>query len=306
MINAGPTQQTIFGRKLGLIAAGITLAISLGMAAPAEAAATLCGDGSAPDYGFSYDLQQPHWMVGWEDFASEETVDQVDATLDRLNADAIAQTMILILPADQVGNRTNCAVHFLRYMKLGLPSGQRKDNGFVYLIVVEPDRIDVHYGVGLGLPALTAPALSDVSRAGENAYQPDHDMNKALLALAGGFDTAARTKYSPLAAAAPTGEAANGQPEGQPQQDTGALGLLPMCLLVCFGGFILLALVWAARRTTSYYPPGYGRGTGQGGFPFGGGGGSWRGGGMGMGGGRFGGGPTMRGGGGSGRSGRGN
>ncbi|HZM20733.1 MAG TPA: hypothetical protein VFC02_03255, partial [Anaerolineales bacterium] len=112
----------------------------------------LCGNGSPPDYGFTYNLLQPHWTVGWEDYATEQAVARVDRVFDRLDADAIAQTMILILPQDQVGIRTNCAVHFLRYMELGLPTGSRKDNGFVFLIVVEPDDIDVHYAVGLGLP----------------------------------------------------------------------------------------------------------------------------------------------------------
>jgi len=123
-------------------------------------AAPLCGAGSAPDYGFTYDLQQAHWTVNWQNYATENAVIEVDTILDQLNADSIAQTMILILPQEQVGNRVNCAVHFLRYMKLGEPTGERKDNGFVFLIVVEPTRIDVHYGVGLGLPALTAPELT--------------------------------------------------------------------------------------------------------------------------------------------------
>ena len=41
--------------------------------------AELCGNGSAPDYGFTYDLQQPHWTVGWEDYASEQTVNRVES-----------------------------------------------------------------------------------------------------------------------------------------------------------------------------------------------------------------------------------
>ena len=147
------------------MALGVTgvMALALGLAihsTPANAsavfAASLCGSGSAPDYGFTYDQLQEHWTVGWQGYASEQAVAQVDEILDRLNGDVIAQTMILILPQEQVGNRVNCAVHFLRYMQLGRPDGARKDNGFVFLIVVEPTSIDVHYGVGLGLPALTA------------------------------------------------------------------------------------------------------------------------------------------------------
>ena len=96
---------------------GLTLSL-LGCFTSAEAKSLaqkpLCGNGSPPDYGFSYDLLQPHWTVGWELYASQQAVDRVDLVLDRLNEDAISQTMILLLPQDQVGIPTNCAVHFLR------------------------------------------------------------------------------------------------------------------------------------------------------------------------------------------------
>ncbi len=118
-------------------------------ATPAFGQGNLCGNGSEPDYGFTYGLQQPHWTIGNE-LVTPDTMTKVDVVLDKLNADNIAQTMILILPADQVGIRVNCAVHFLRYMQLGQPKGQHKDNGFTFLIVIEPSgKIDVHYGVGL-------------------------------------------------------------------------------------------------------------------------------------------------------------
>ena len=140
-------------------------------------AAPLCGEGSAPDYGFTYDLQQEHWTVDWQAYVTEQTVTEVDAILDQLNGDSIAQTMILIQSREQVGNRVNCAVHFLRYMQLGLPTGERKDNGFVFLVVVEPDRIDVHYGVGLGLPALTASELTTLNRTAEATFQSTHSLD---------------------------------------------------------------------------------------------------------------------------------
>ena len=199
----------------------------------------MCGNGSAPDYGFTYDLQQAHWTVDWQDYVSEQAVTEVDVILDRLNGDSIAQTMILIQPQDQVGNRVNCAVHFLRYMQLGLPTGERKDNGFVFLIVVEPDRIDVHYGVGLGLPALTASELTALNRAAEEAYQSTHSLDQALLTLVQGFDTVARSKYAPLISPTPTPETIN-----LPQLPSGPLGILTICGLVCLGVFFLLFLVW--------------------------------------------------------------
>jgi hypothetical protein len=260
--------------------------------AGALVAASLCGNGSAPDYGFTYDLQQPHWTVGWQGYASDQAVNEVDAVLDRLNADLIAQTMILIQPQEQVGNRVNCAVHFLRYMQLGQPEGERKDNGFVFLIVVEPTGIDVHYGVGLGLPALTAPELTTLNRAAEDAYQTNHSMDDALLTLVHGFDTVARNKYAPLISPTPTPETINPLP-----LPAGNLGLLSICGLLCLGIFFVPFLLWMlsqlARRGTPFNSSSPGsRGTGF--SP----GGRWGGGGRSS--------PPTRGGSGSGRSGRGN
>jgi hypothetical protein len=251
-------------------------------------AASLCGEGFAPDYGFTYDLQQAHWTVNWQDYASEQAVAEVDAILDRLNGDSIAQTMILIQPQTQVGNRVNCAVHFLRYMQLGLSDGERKDNGFVFLIVVEPTRIDVHYGVGLGLPALTASELTPLNRAAEDAYQSTHSMDQALLTLVQEFDKAARSNYEPLIYPTPTPQTIE-----LPALPSGPLGILSTCGLVCLGVIFLLFFMWMLPKLAGSgigFNP-YGSGSRGSGFPLGGG---------------RGGGSSTRGGSGSGRSGRGN
>ena len=270
--------------------------------AKAIQAEPLCGEGFAPDYGFTYDMLQPHWTVGWEEYASEQAVNRVDRVLDRLDEDAIAQTMVLILPADRVGLRTNCAVHFLRYMKLGLPTGERIDNGFVFLIVVQPDSIDVHYAVGLGLPALTAPELTNINRAVENAYQSTHSMDQALLTLVNEFNIVARNNYEPAPSAASTPEIVD--------QPIGPAAAIALCGQLCLGALLFVFLMWMFSQMggggTRYYPPDYG--------PWGGsswGGSPWRGGvrgfpsrGFPSGGGRSFPGPRMRGGSGSGRSGR--
>ena len=296
--------------KLSLVWRVYRLSILMGLAfsllgsfTPVQAQSTLCGNGSPPDYGFSYASLQPHWTVGWELYASEQAVNRVDRVLDRLNDDAIAQTMILILPQEQVGISTNCAVHFLRYMKLGLPTGTRKDNGFVFLIVVQPNDINVHYAVGLGLPALTAPELTNINRAVENTYQSTQSMDQALLTLANEFDTVARNNYEPAPSAASTPEVVD--------QPAGPVAIAALCGQVCMGLFLFLFLLWMFSQIgggrTRYYPPDYGpwggspwggtpwrggtyRGFPSRGFPSGGGG-SFRG-------------PRMRGGSGSGRSGR--
>jgi hypothetical protein len=268
--------------------------------------APLCGDGSAPDYGFTYDLQQEHWTVNWQGYVSQQTVTDVDAVLDRLNGDSIAQTMILFQSQDQVGNRVDCAVHFLRYMKLGLPAGARRDNGFVFLIVVEPTRIDVHYGVGLGLPALTAPDLTTINRDTEAAYQSSGSMDQALLSMVHEFDGVARGKYPPLVSPTPTPDVLS-----LPPIPAGPVGLLTICGLLCVGIIVLAFLLWVfvqlARAGITFGPSGsHSWGSG---FPLDGGGGPWMRGGGGFGGGGFGGGEggqSMRGGSGGGRSGRGN
>ncbi len=233
-------------RGITLIVAGVTAVMVLAFSlsayfSPASAGraftAPLCGEGSAPDYGFTYDLQQAHWTVDSQGYASEQAVTEVDVILDRLNGDFIAQTMILIQPQEQVGNRVNCAVHFLRYMQLGLPDGERKDNGFVFLIVVEPTRIDVHYGVGLGLPALTASELTTLNRSAEVAYQSTHSIDQALLTLVQGFDTVARNNYEPLIYPSPTPQTME-----LPALPSGPLGILSMCGLVCAGCHLSIVL----------------------------------------------------------------
>jgi len=259
-------------------------------------AAPLCGEGSAPDYGFTYDLQQAHWTVNWQAYVTEQTVTEVDAILDQLNGDSIAQTMILILPQEQVGNRVNCAVHFLRYMQLGLPTGERKDNGFVFLIVVESTRIDVHYGVGLGLPALTASELTTLNRSAEDAFQSTNSLDQALLALVQGFDTVARSNYAPLIYPTPTPETGN----NTSPLLSGSSGILSICGLLCVGIFFMLFLLWGLRQAAqggiNFNPSGSGsHGMGN---PFGGG--------RNNGGGGVSSSPPTRGGSGSGRSRRGN
>ena len=270
-----------------IVKAVMVLAFSFSTAnAGLASAATLCGGGSAPDYGFTYDLQQPHWTVDWQGYVSEQTVVEVDAILDQLNADSIAQTMILLKPQDQVGNRVNCAVHFLRYMQLGLPDGERKDNGFVFLIVVEPASIDVHYGVGLGLPALTASELTTLNRAAEETYRSTQSIDQALLILIQGFDTVARSNYEPLVPSTP-------QPVEMPALPSSPLGILALCGQLCLGILLILFLFWLIPKMAGSgmgFNPYGSSGSRRSSFPLGGGRG----------------GPSLRGGSGSGRSGRGN
>jgi hypothetical protein len=172
---------------------------------------------------------------------------------------------------------------------LGLSSGERKDNGFAFLIVVEPNKIDVHYGVGLGLPALTASELTNINRHAEETYQSTGNMDETLISLVQEYDRVARQNYSPLIIPTPTPQTI--------ELPSGPAGILSLLCLVCIGIIVLIVIIWIlaqlARLGIRFNPPGSGGWGGSGG---GGGFGGFGGGGGGI----------SRGGGGSGRSGRGN
>ncbi len=153
-----------------------------------------------PDYPVLVNKQVNYWIVNCS--VSEATTVEVDRVLENLNADHIAQTMILCLN-QTVSQPTSYAMRFLRYMGLGLPDGQRKDNGLVFLVLQSKDKLDVHYAVGLGLPALTAQGLSPLNRVGEDTFAETKSLDKAVLSMASSLDTYARAKYQPLNPVAP-------------------------------------------------------------------------------------------------------
>ncbi|RJR27877.1 hypothetical protein C4561_01160 [candidate division WWE3 bacterium] len=175
------------------------LVLLLGVVTTALAQSTRCGDGSAPDYGFTHSRDQEHWTRGWETYLSGKTVTEIDKVLDGLYNGNIVETVVLFMPASSVGNRVNCAVHYLRYMEMGRPSGPRQDNGYALLFVVEPDgSLDVHYGVGLGLPSMTAPHLTEINRMAEQAYDATKSYDDAVLIAVNELDTYARSLYEPI------------------------------------------------------------------------------------------------------------
>lgn len=222
----------------------------------------LCGNGDEPKYGFAHSIEQPHWTRNWEDyFTSSSTVAEIDQVLDGLYYDNIVETVVFFMPADQVGIRTNCAVHYLRYMKMGRVDGPRKDNGFSLLFVVEPDgRIDVHYGVGLGLPAMTATKLSPLNRVGEDTYKETGSYDEAALAVVRGLDEYARSLYDPISDAeyerllqdAPGAPPATseGSSGGRPFWQTLLLTCIIVFAIIVIGVLVIMFLSWAFKNTS--------------------------------------------------------
>lgn len=168
-------------------------------AAPLSESDRWCGTGSAPNYGFDtrgYTLTQPYWVVS-NGFISEQTQMAVEPMLDQLKAEELSETMILLLPADQIGDAPTCAGHFGRYMKLGLVSGPHKDRGMVWLFVINSDGslAEIRYGIGYGLPALTAPGLGNLKRVGTDTYAATKSVDEAVIAVVTGYDQYVRAIY---------------------------------------------------------------------------------------------------------------
>lgn len=215
-----------------------------------------CGNGSEADnYGFTYDYSQPHWTVG-NNLVSEQTMVDIDVILDELNADQLAQTMILVLPEDQVGIPVNCAVHFLRYMELGLVDGPHADNGFSFLFIVGDGKIDVHYGVGLGLPALTAQNLTPLNRLAEEKYKETQSLDTAILETIKAYDIYVRSEYavSPTPTAVPPVVAA---PQTSPKKSPASIAFLCLGILGIFLFIGLVIYIIAKKKSDNEYTPTY-------------------------------------------------
>jgi hypothetical protein len=204
-----PIQGVLKMKRLFPLFMLVSIVLSLFLALPgttsAQAAPALqdkpwCGSAqvSPPNYGFDthkYSTSQTYWTVDLNNLATEQAKKDVETILNQLDKDQLAQTMILVLPENQVADPVNCAVFFLRYMKLGLTSGPHADNGFVWLVIKHPASAEVRYGVGLGLNALTASGLGNLKRVGVDEYAATGSMDKSILKLVTEYDTYVRQQY---------------------------------------------------------------------------------------------------------------
>lgn len=200
-----------------------------------------------PNYPVPVSKRIDYWVVNCP--VSGSTTQEVDHVLENLNADHIAQTVILCMPTT-VPEPTSYVMRFLRYMELGLPDGERKNNGLVILVLQDGDKLDVHYGVGFGLPALTAQGLSPINRLGEEAYAESKNMDQAILAIAHGLDAYARSEYDPLDPVAPSyGSAPEKSSDVDPATIWSAIGLFAALVLVTETVLSLITLLFGSETT---------------------------------------------------------
>ncbi|MBI2326371.1 TPM domain-containing protein [Candidatus Collierbacteria bacterium] len=168
-----------------------------------------------PDYPVPVDKVIPYWITNCQ--VSQDTIMKVDKILEDLNADHIAQTVLVCMKYGEVHDPTSYAIRFLRYMGLGLTDGPRKDNGMVLLALTDKTHFELHYGVGLGLSAITAPNMGDIIRATGDGF--NGNLDDAVVQTATMFSQAARIKYQPNDPVTPK--------YGQPiEQNSGSLALI--------------------------------------------------------------------------------
>lgn len=229
-------------------------------AAPADQNGRWCGStGEADNYGFTFGLSQPHWTVNGEPFVSADAIDQVDVILDRLNADNIANTMILFINAEDVAVGPTCAGYFLNYMMLGNAEGPRADNGFAFVFNFDKatNKLQVHYSVGGSLNALTSPHLKELKRFGEDTYAQTGSMDTALIETIKAFDEYARQQYEPYYPPTP-------EPQVIVNQDSNQTFSPLLLVFLCLLALLLFIIVAAALglfsnsgSSTSDYTPRY-------------------------------------------------
>lgn len=139
----------------------------------------------------------PYWVVNCN--MSREGLIEADGTLERLNADNIIQGAVLCMHADEVQDVPGYALRFLRFMGLGNAEGQRRDNGFVWIIVhnEETGTAEIRYSAGYGLTRISAIDL-DVMRDVALANYQQAGQENVVRYLVSELDKLGRASYEPF------------------------------------------------------------------------------------------------------------
>lgn len=220
-----------------------------------------CGATSgAKNYGFTMPLDQYHWTVNSEPFGiSEAAINEVDTLFDKLNADNIANTMILFIDSNEVALGPTCAGDFLIYMGLGNDGGERDANGMsiVFIVTKANDSVTgvkVQYSRGGSLTAFQPVDLKEMDVIAQNTFVSTGSLEETYLTVMRYFEQYARSKYEPYYPPTPTD-----QPQTLPTPINRPLGPVGLCL-TCIVIFLILAfLYWLFKNVkltgTGTYTP---------------------------------------------------
>lgn len=122
----------------------------------------------------------------------EQTLKKLDATLNQLKRDVIAETLVVCFPEGaKITDGSIYAGRLMRYMRLGQPDGDRRDNGLVFVAIGS----ELYRAVGFGLSKLVAPDLTKLKEAFAADY--NQSLETALVNLVSGIDAMTRSKYQP-------------------------------------------------------------------------------------------------------------
>lgn len=163
--------------------------------------------GVGPAYP-AYWVTQDYWVAEGCP-VSDAIKAEAEKFLAPLDADNIAKTAVVCMQKGTVAVPGEWAKRFGKYYHLGNPDGERKDNGFVWLVLYDDTgKTEVHYAVGDGIMnKLGSNELGNVKRAAEAAYDPastqGDNVANSILNLSASWAKVARANYEPWNPATP-------------------------------------------------------------------------------------------------------
>lgn len=190
--------------------------------------------GVGPAYP-AYWVTQDYWVAEGCP-VSDSVKDGAEKILAPLDGDNISKTAIFCMPMGSVSVPGEYAKRFSKYYGIGNSEGDRKDNGFVWLVLYDDSgRTEIHYAVGDGLGKLGSHELGNIKRAAEGSYKAElsqtENIANAIFTVASNYNQTARANYEPWNPTPP----AYGGPIEQQSDDSGIVYL-------CLGLFALL--IW--------------------------------------------------------------
>ncbi|MCA9390488.1 TPM domain-containing protein [candidate division WWE3 bacterium] len=199
---------------------------------PDQIASVPFGEPDFPNYSGS-------WVIDTADVIDPSTEQEVDAILQQTHDEGYANTAIVVMRG--VNEPINYITQLGRHLQLGETEGPRRDNGLIYLVVVDkPQDERVFFSIGTGLPELSNLDAFDVK---DYAHQwaNEGDWNETVRQIATRSDQYLREVYGDLDVSADevgtVGDTAEGEDE---------ITLTPEQQRVVFWVVVGIVVIWLA------------------------------------------------------------